>query len=161
MAFSLCVNLPWYIIPVLKNDPATEIVYVDFSFDKLKLGGSSFAQILNKVGKEVPDVRDSEYFARAFTAIQQLVDEGIVLAGHDISAGGMITALLEMCFADNRLGLDIDFSYLAEKDIVKILFAENPGVLVQIKDCKKVAAILDEAGVAYNFLQSLICTSTD
>lgn len=77
------------------------------------------------------------------------------LAGHDISAGGMITTLLEMCFADNRLGLDIDFSYLAEKDIVKILFAENPGVLVQIKDCKKVAAILDEAGVAYNFLGRL------
>ena len=67
----------------------------------------------------------------------------------------MITTLVEMCFADNRLGLDIDFSYLAEKDIVKILFAENPGVLVQIKDCKKVAAILDEAGVAYNFLGRL------
>ena len=134
------------VIPVLKNDPATEIVYVDFSFDKLKLGGSSFAQILNKVGKEVPDVRDSEYFARAFTAIQQLVDEGIVLAGHDISAGGMVTALLEMCFADNRLGLDIDFSFLAEKDMIKILFAENPGVLIQIadKDAKKVSALMDK-----------------
>ena len=97
-------------------------------------------------------MKDADYFAAAFTAVQRLVDEGYILAGHDISAGGMITALLEMCFADNRLGLDIDFSYLAEKDIVKILFAENPGVLVQIKDCKKVAAILDEAGVAYNFL---------
>ena len=142
------------VIPVLKNDPATEIVYVDFSFDKLKLGGSSFAQILNKVGKEVPDVRDSEYFARAFTAIQQLVDEGIVLAGHDISAGGMVTALLEMCFADNRLGLDIDFSFLAEKDMIKILFAENPGVLIQIadKDAKKVSALMDKVGVAYAFL---------
>lgn len=142
------------VIPVLKNDPATEIVYVDFSFDKLKLGGSSFAQILNKVGKEVPDVRDSEYFARAFTAIQQLVDEGIVLAGHDISAGGMVTALLEMCFADDRLGLDIDFSFLAEKDMIKILFAENPGVLIQIadKDAKKVSALMDKAGVAYAFL---------
>ena len=142
------------VIPVLKNDPATEIVYVDFSFDKLKLGGSSFAQILNKVGKEVPDIRDSEYFARAFTAIQQLVDEGIVLAGHDISAGGMVTALLEMCFADNRLGLDIDFSFLAEKDMIKILFAENPGVLIQIadKDAKKVSALMDKAGVAYAFL---------
>ena len=142
------------VIPVLKNDPATEIVYVDFSFDKLKLGGSSFAQILNKVGKEVPEVRDSEYFARAFTAIQQLVDEGIVLAGHDISAGGMVTALLEMCFADNRLGLDIDFSFLAEKDMIKILFAENPGVLIQIadKDAKKVSALMDKAGVAYAFL---------
>ena len=111
--------------------------------------------MLNRVGKETPDVKDADYFVNAFMAIQRLVEEGYVLAGHDISAGGMITTLLEMCFADNRLGLDIDFSYLAEKDIVKILFAENPGVLVQIKDCKKVAAILDEAGVAYNFLGRL------
>lgn len=138
--------------PVLKADADTEMVYIDFSFDKLKLGGSSFAQVLNKVGKEAPDVKDADYFVTAFTALQRLVEEGYILAGHDISAGGMITALLEMCFADNRLGLDIDFSYLAEKDIVKILFAENPGVLVQIKECKAVAAILDEMGVAYNFL---------
>lgn len=141
--------------PVLKVDPQTEIVYIDFSFDKLKLGGSSFAQVLDKVGKDAPDVKDAEYFANVFTVLQQLVEEGYVLAGHDISAGGMITALLEMCFADNRLGLDIDFSYLVEKDIVKILFAENPGVLIQVKDCKRVARILDEAGVAYNFLGGL------
>lgn len=142
------------VVPVLKNDPATEVVYVDFSFDKLKLGGSSFAQILNKVGKEVPDVKDGQYFAEAFKAIQQLVEEGVVLAGHDISAGGMVTALLEMCFADNRLGLDIDFSFLAEKDVIKILFAENPGVLIQIadKDAKKVAAVFEKVGVAYAFL---------
>ena len=142
------------VVPVLKDDPATEIVYVDFSFDKLKLGGSSFAQILNKVGKEVPDVKDSDYFVKAFTVVQQLVAEGVVLAGHDISAGGMITALLEMCFADNRLGLDIDLSFLAEKDVIKILFAENPGVLIQIadKEAKRVAALLEEAGVAYAFL---------
>ncbi len=142
------------VIPVLKNAPDTELVYIDFSFDKLKLGGSSFAQILNKVGKEVPDVKDSGYFANAFTAVQKLVDGGWVLAGHDISAGGMVTALLEMCFADNRLGLDVDLSFLSEKDIVKILFAENPGVLIQIsdKDAKKVSAVLEQAGVAYGFI---------
>lgn len=142
------------VTPVLKADPKTEVVYVDFSFDKLKLGGSSFAQVLNKIGKEVPDVKDSEYFAEAFTAIQQLLDEGVILAGHDISAGGMVTALLEMCFADNRLGLDVDFSFLAEKDIIKILFAENPGVLIQIPDsaAKKVSALFDKVGVAYGFL---------
>ena len=94
-------------------------------------------------------------YQRLSEKIQDAIEKGLILAGHDISAGGMITTLLEMCFADNRLGLNIDFSYLAEKDIVKILFAENPGVLVQIKDCKKVAAILDEAGVAYNFLGRL------
>lgn len=141
-------------VPVLKNDSNTEIVYIDFSFDKLRLGGSSFAQILNKVGKDVPDVKDSAYFVEAFTAVQQLVSEGMVLAGHDISAGGMITALLEMCFADNRAGMNVDFSFLAEKDIIKILFAENPGVLLQIKDedAQKVSAILEKAGVAYGFL---------
>ncbi len=142
------------VTPLLKNDPATEIVYVDFSFDKLKLGGSSFAQTLNKVGRETPDVKDSAYFVEAFTAIQQLVEEGVVLAGHDISAGGMVTALLEMCFADNRLGMDVDLSFLAEKDVVKILFAENPGVLIQIPDgaAKKVVAVLEKAGVAYGFI---------
>ncbi|MEG2227721.1 MAG: phosphoribosylformylglycinamidine synthase [Odoribacter sp.] len=142
------------VVPVLKNDAATEIVYVDFSFDKLKLGGSSFAQTLNKIGKEVPDVKDSEYFVEAFTAIQQLIGEGLIYAGHDISAGGLVTALLEMCFADNRLGLDVDFSFLKEKDMVKILFAENPGVLIQIPDsaAKRVSAVLDQAGVAYGFL---------
>lgn len=142
------------VVPVLKNNPDTELVYIDFSFDKLKLGGSSFAQILNKVGKEVPDVKDSGYFVKAFTAVQELVDGGLVLAGHDISAGGMVTALLEMCFADNRLGLDVDLSFLSEKDIIKILFAENPGVLLQIadKDAKKVSAILEQAGVAYGFI---------
>lgn len=140
--------------PVLKNEAASELVYVDFSFDSLKLGGSSFAQTLNKVGKDTPDVKDAGYFVEAFTAVQTLIEEGYVLAGHDISAGGMVTALLEMCFADNRLGLDVDFSFLAEKDIVKILFAENPGVLIQIpvSAAKKVADTLDKAGVAYGFL---------
>lgn len=147
-------NIRQIVTPVLRPDAATELVYIDFSFDSLKLGGSSFAQILNKVGKETPDVKDGEYFVEAFTAVQKMVAEGLILAGHDISAGGMVTALLEMCFADNRLGLDIDLSFLAEKDIVKILFAENPGVLVQIPDsaAKKVSAILEKAGVAYGFL---------
>ena len=141
--------------PVLLPDADTEIIYIDFSFDRFALGGSSFAQVLNRVGRTAPDVKDPDYFAAAFAAVQRLIDKGLILAGHDISAGGMITALLEMCFADNRLGLDIDLSYLAEKDIIKILFAENPGVLIQVKDCRAVAAILDEAGIAYNFLGRL------
>lgn len=138
--------------PVLKADPETELVYIDFSFDKLKLGGSSFAQTLNKVGNEAPDIKDPDYFANAFETVQELIKEGYLLAGHDISSGGMITTLLEMCFSDNRLGLSLDFNFLKEKDIVKILFAENPGIIVQIKACKAVAKRLDEAGIAYHFL---------
>lgn len=60
-------------------------MYIDFSFDKFKLG-FQFAQVLNRVGKETPDVKDSDYFVNAFMAIQRLVEEGYILAGHDISA---------------------------------------------------------------------------
>jgi phosphoribosylformylglycinamidine synthase len=138
--------------PVLAPDAGSEIVYIDFSRDRFKLGGSSLGQILNKVGTDAPDVKDAAYFAAAFAALQRLIAGGYLLAGHDISAGGMITTLLEMCFSDDRLGLEIDLSYLPEKDIVKILFAENPGVLVQVKECRAVSSLLDEAGVAYHFL---------
>ena len=101
--------------PVMVNKPKSTFYHIDFSFDQLRLGGSAFAQSLNKVGDDVPTVQNPEYFRDAFLAVQELVNKGLILAGHDISAGGMITTLLEMCFADNRLGLDIDFSYLAEK----------------------------------------------
>ena len=136
--------------PVLKPVAGSVLAYIDFSFDRLQLGGSSFAQTMGKVGSIAPDVKDSAYFVSAFTAVQELVGKGYVLAGHDISAGGIMTTLLEMCFADNRAGLDIDFSAIKEDDMVKLLFAENPGVVLQIKeaDAPKAAAILEDAGVA-------------
>jgi len=120
--------------PVLARDKHTYIYYIDFSFDALRLGGSAFAQSLGKVGSEAPTVRDFDYFRDAFNAVQEAIDKGLILAGHDISAGGMITALLEMCFANVEGGLEVDLNAIAEEDIVKILFAENPGVLVQVKE---------------------------
>ena len=69
-------------------------------FDKLRLGGSAFAQSLNKIGDDVPTVQNPEYFRDAFLAIQELINKGLIMAGHDISAGGLITTLLEMCFSN-------------------------------------------------------------
>ena len=91
--------------PVLAHEKNSYIYYIDFSFDTMKLGGSALAQVLNKLGNEVPTIKDSEYFADAFNAVQDAIPKGLVLAGHDISAGGMITALLEMCFANVVLPL--------------------------------------------------------
>lgn len=135
--------------PVLVNDKNTHIYYIDFSFDTFKLGGSALAQSLNKLGTEVPTVKDAEYFADAFNAVQELIEKGLVLAGHDISAGGMITALLEMCFANVEGGLEVNLDKVAEEDIVKILFAENPGILIQVKDKKTVEKILSDNGVGF------------
>lgn len=135
--------------PVLVHERNSHIYYIDFSFDTLKLGGSALAQVLNKLGNEVPTVKDSEYFSDAFNAVQEAIEKGLILAGHDISAGGMITTLLEMCFANVEGGLEVNLDKINESDIVKILFAENPGIIVQVKDKKAFEKLMMDAGVGF------------
>lgn len=135
--------------PVLQDDATTRLFYIDFSFDSLKLGGSAFAQIHARVGKDAPSVTNPEYFADAFEAVQKLIKNGYVVAGHDISAGGMITTMLEMCFANIEGGLTINLDAIPEQDLTKILFAENPGVILQIREVQKAEAILNEAGIGF------------
>lgn len=137
------------ISPVLVNDQKTALYYVDFSFDALKLGGSVLYQTLNKLGNDTPTVQDSEYFATAFTAVQELIANKLVLAGHDISEGGMITALLEMCFANTKGGLSVNLSELKDFSLTTVLFAENPGVLLQVKNTVEVEKLLTENGIGF------------
>ncbi len=137
--------------PVLVNNEKSTLYHIDFSFDTLKLGGSAFAQVLGKVGSDVPTVQNPEYFRDAFLAVQELVKKELLLAGHDISAGGLITCLLEMCFANVKGGIEANLKGMAESDIVKVLFAENPGVVVQVANENKeeVESILNKAGIAF------------
>ncbi|MBF1532863.1 MAG: phosphoribosylformylglycinamidine synthase subunit PurQ, partial [Prevotella salivae] len=137
--------------PVIVNDKNSSLYHIDFSFDEQHLGGSAFAQSLGKVGSDVPTVKNPEYFVDCFNAIQELIHRGWVMAGHDISAGGLITTLLEMTFANKTGGLNINLHAIAGKDIIKILFAENPGVVIQVSDTHKEALMeyLDESGIGY------------
>lgn len=137
--------------PVIEPREGSKLLYINLSKDSFKLGGSSFAQILNALGNEVPTITDESYFVKAFGAVQQLIQQGVVLAGHDISGGGMITALLEMCFAVPDVGLTLNVHKLGD-DLVKILFSENPGVVLQIAGEDEVRTILEAAGVAYHTL---------
>lgn len=128
-----CSDITKVVEPVLQKNGGS-IYYLNLSQDRFKLGGSSFAQIQNKVGSQVPSIRDDEFFAKAFNVLQELIKEELILAGHDISSGGLITSLLEMCFADVDLAAEIDLTSLGEEDIIKVLFAENSGVLFQARD---------------------------
>jgi phosphoribosylformylglycinamidine synthase len=128
-----CSNITKVVEPVLQHNSGS-IYYINLSQDDFKLGGSSFAQVLNKIGNETPTIKDANFFKKAFNTIQELIKDRQIAAGHDIGSGGLITTLLEMCFADNNLGAKIDFSSFAEKDLVKILFAENIGLVLQAKD---------------------------
>lgn len=116
----------------LKDSADSKLIYIDFSQDDYHLGGSSFAQVINKLGTTAPTVKDASYFANCFATVQQLIAEEKVLAGHDISAGGLITALLEMTFPSNDLGMNINLSGVPENDLTKLLFSEKPGVILQV-----------------------------
>lgn len=117
--------------PALQPLPGTKIICIDFSRDGRKLGGSSFAQVVNRLGTEAPTVVDENYFVASFEAIQHLIKKDLVLAGHDISSGGLITALLEMCFSVPTVGLKVNLTEAGD-DAVKVLFSENPGVVIQV-----------------------------
>ncbi|MEG1485179.1 MAG: phosphoribosylformylglycinamidine synthase [Bacteroidales bacterium] len=164
------------VTPNLKANPNSMLVYVPFAglnggttTEAYPLGGSAFAQIINKIGNNTPDINDPTYFGTCFTAIQELVNKGLILAGHDISAGGLITTVLEMCFANTHGGLSINARVLEmlaqiseaangtkcfecegktlEDLIFRAMFSEVPGVLLQIENNK-----LDEISSILNII---------
>ena len=125
-----CTDITNVVEPVL-NKQAGAIYYLNLSKDEFKLGGSSFAQIRNKIGNDAPTIQDAEYFKTAFNTIQDLIKDGLVAAGHDVGSGGLVTTLLELCFADTDLAAQYDLTVLGETDTVKALFNENIAVVLQ------------------------------
>lgn len=125
-----CSDITKVVEPVLKRNGG-DIYYLNLSKDSFKLGGSSFAQVLNKIGSEVPTIKDASYLKTAFNTFQDLIKADKIKAGHDVGSGGLITTLLEMCFADVNLGANFDLSALNENDSVKALFNENIAIVFQ------------------------------
>ena len=139
-----CSDITNVVEPVLKRNGGN-IYYLNLSQDTFKLGGSSFAQILNKVGTEVPTIIDSAYFKKAFNVLQDLIKDRKINAGHDVGSGGLITTLLELSFAEVNLGADYDLSQLNEQDTVKAFFNENIAVVFQADE--SVEALFSQNGI--------------
>ena len=128
-----CNDITKVIEPVLQPNKGN-IYYINLSQDDFKLGGSSFAQIVNKLGNSAPTITNNEFFKSAFNVLQNLIKEGKIVAGHDVASGGLITTLLELCFANVNVGANLDLSALNEADSIKLLFAENSGIVFQAAD---------------------------
>ncbi|WP_209330258.1 phosphoribosylformylglycinamidine synthase [Lunatimonas salinarum] len=141
-----CSDIQRVVTPDLKDLPNTEIIWIDFSGQELHLGGSSLAQVLNQVGQSVPDIANAAYFKNAFATIQALISENKILAGHDVSSGGLITTVLEMCFPTVDLGIELDLSSFSD-DLVKTLFSENPAVLIQVNSDLRLTDRLNRSGL--------------
>ncbi len=146
-----CDDINKVVEPVLKNVANNKIYHIDFSGDAFKLGGSSFGQAVAGIGNESPTIKDAAQFKTTFDTLQQLIKEERILAGHDISAGGLITTLLEMCFPQNGVAANIDITKLEETDTIKALFSENSGVVIQTAGTD-VEKILSDNGIAFTLL---------
>ena len=146
-----CTDIKKVVEPVLSRSLGSgSIYYINLSQDDFKLGGTSFAQVLNTIGTEVPTIKDSKFFKNAFNSIQELILDDQIIAGHDIGSGGLITTLLEMCFANNNLGATIDSTSFEEKDLIKILFAENIGIVFQAKNDLELESKLNSNNISFH-----------
>ncbi len=138
--------------PVLQRVKSS-LYYIDFTGSELQLGGSALAQSLGQTGDKAPQVASAQVVASAFNTVQQLVSEQLLLAAHDVSAGGLVTTLLEMAFANTRGGISVNLDAM-DRDLVKALFAENPALVIQVAAGKagKVERLLAQAGVRFVYL---------
>lgn len=121
--------------PVIAHKEDSSFVYLPFDMmtkERFELGGSAFAQITNQLGNKTVDVNQPQFFVEAFETVQKLIENDMVLAGHDVSAGGIVTTLLEMCFTSQNGGINVDFTSFGERDTIKLLFSECSGVVLQI-----------------------------
>lgn len=138
--------------PVAQVVAGSKLMYIGLGSKGFELGGSVLGQVLNKLGDSTPDAAAPAYFVKAFNLMQLLIAEGLIIAGHDVSSGGLVTALLEMCFPSASVGISVKLDGLGEKDAVKVLFSESPGLVIQTSDAEKLATIFSEAGLVFSVI---------
>ncbi|MBI2854208.1 MAG: phosphoribosylformylglycinamidine synthase [Chloroflexi bacterium] len=149
-AYAACPDITKTVTPDIKQPGKSELLLIDLSGGKCRTGGSALSQVYNQVGDEAPDVDDPRLLRQGFEAVQKLIRQGLVLAGHDRSDGGLIVCLLEMAFAGN-CGLKIGIAGpKAGPTALQYLFAEEPGLVMEYLPENKhtIMALLQEHGLA-------------
>ena len=134
--------------PALADVRDSEILYVDFSQCEFVLGASALSQVNSQIGGKVVDIKSAEYLKNTFNAIQELINDGLILSGHDVSSGGLITTLLEMSFpAKNRtMQINLD-EFDHQNSLVQLLFSEKPALVIQVNKADNIKTSLQEKGV--------------
>ena len=147
-AFAPVTDVRQTLTPELRTDAGkTSLLLIDLSAGKLRLGGSSFAQVYATFGGQPADLDDPQRLVQFFKAQRTLRGEGLLLAYHDRSDGGLLTTLTEMALAA-RVGLNIRIPSEVN-DVLAYLFNEEPAVVVQVRsvDLERVCDVLAECGL--------------
>lgn len=140
-AYATMPDITKVVTPDIKKPGQSRLILIDMANRQARLGGSAFAHVYGQVGNDSPDVDDPEMLKRVFLAIQKLISDNLILSGHDISDGGIITTLLEMAFAGN-CGLKIRMD--GPSTAPERLFAEELGAVIECheNDVRKVLVTL-------------------
>ncbi|KAJ0578913.1 putative phosphoribosylformylglycinamidine synthase [Helianthus annuus] len=148
-AYVTCDDITKTVTPDLKLKDDGILLHVDLAKGKRRLGGSALAQVFDQIGDECPDVDDVPYLKTVFEAVQDLLTAELISAGHDISDGGLIVAVLEMAFAGN-CGVQINLNSNG-KSIFETLFSEELGLVLEVNkvNVNEVTAILENRGVSW------------
>ncbi|XP_069962828.1 phosphoribosylformylglycinamidine synthase [Bactrocera oleae] len=170
--YAPCPDITVKITPDLKGPTLgeqTALVWINIE-GKFRLGGSALALAFSQQGDECPTVLRSDILAKAFTTTQNLIQQRKLLAGHDISDGGLIVCLLEMAFG-GLCGFQIDLTNVMEvlknahidkaaklisKPEVAVLYAEECGWVIEVpmKLLSEVQNIYTNNGVPNYYLGS-------
>lgn len=120
----------------IQPDPASWLIYIPFEQCDYRLGASALSQAVGLSGSLAPQIIDADYFIDCYEVVRELVEDNIILSGATVGDGGLMAALKAM--SSPRAGADVELADLVastgERDIVKLLFAELPGVIIQISD---------------------------
>jgi phosphoribosylformylglycinamidine synthase len=147
-AFAPVTDARRTLTPQLRTDLGdTDLILIDLGEARNRLGASCLAQVFGQVGDEAPDLADPRLLKRFFAAIQEIAGEGLVLAYHDRSDGGLFATLCEMAFA-GRCGLEIDLDPVDPSDTAA-LFSEELGAVLQVRhtDTDDVLKMLHDHGL--------------
>jgi phosphoribosylformylglycinamidine synthase len=153
-AYATCPDITKVVTPDIKRPGRSKLLFADLGNGRNRLGGSALAQCYKQVGDDAPDVDDPHLLKQSFHAIQKLISEGLILAGHDRSDGGLITTLLEMAFSGN-CGIEITLSSpLTPHSLLSVLFTEELGMVIEYmpEDENAVASVLNEAGIPFQVI---------
>ncbi len=147
-AFAPVLDVRKTVTPQLRTDRGhTDLLFIDLGMRKNRLGASCLAQVFNQIGDTAPDVDSPQLLAEFFAALQQLLEQNLVLAYHDRSDGGLFATLAEMAFA-GHCGFTVELSLLGS-DALSVLFSEELGAVIQVRRSEREAVLaqLAQAGL--------------
>jgi phosphoribosylformylglycinamidine synthase len=159
-AYATCPDITKIATPDLKMPGESRLIYIDLGGGKYRLGGSALAHCYKQIGDESPDIDGTQLLKDAFNAIQELIDKGLILSGHDRSDGGLITTLLEMAFSGD-CGLEInleqkteDRRQKTENEAISLLFSEELGLVIEyiLENENEIISILKNSSVPYQII---------